>query len=114
MKSPLIWALPPGVNFRERQRWVGSHIKPWREANNEERLHGANGLLLTPTADHLFDRGFVSLDDDGEVLVSPVADVVSLRRMGLDPSNPPRPLSFNQDQKHFLAHHRREIFLATV
>jgi len=25
-----------------------------------------------------------------------------------------RRVSFNQDQKHFLAHHRREIFLATV
>jgi len=93
---------------------VGSHIKPWREATNEERLNGANGLLLTPTADHLFDRGFISFDDSGEVLISPVADVVSLRKMGLDPSNPPRPFIFNVDQKHFLSHHRREIFLAGV
>jgi putative restriction endonuclease len=93
---------------------VGSHIKPWREASNEERLHGANGLLLTPTADHLFDRGFISFDDNGEVLVSPVADTVSLRRMGLDLANPPPPLPFNSDQKHFLAHHRKEIFLAAA
>jgi len=93
---------------------VGSHIKPWREATNEERLAGANGLMLTPTADHLFDRGFISFGDDGEVLISPVADVVSLRRMGLDPDNRPRPLPFNSDQKHFLAHHRREILLAAV
>jgi len=93
---------------------IGSHIKPWREATNEERLHGANGLLLTPTADHLFDRGFISFDDNGEVLISPVADIVSLRRMGLDPTNPPHPFSFNMDQKHFLSHHRREIFLAAV
>jgi hypothetical protein len=93
---------------------VGSHIKPWRESSNEERLHGANGLLLTPTADHLFDRGFISFDDSGEVLISPVADVVSLRRMGLDPQNPPRPLPLNTDQKHFLSHHRKEIFLAAV
>jgi len=93
---------------------VGSHIKPWRESNNEERLHEANGLLLTPTADHLFDRGFISFEDNGEVMVSPVADAVSLRRMGLDPQNPPRPLAFNTDQKHFLAHHRKEIFLAAV
>jgi hypothetical protein len=93
---------------------IGSHIKPWRESNNDERLHGANGLLLTPTADHLFDRGFISFDDNGEVLISPVADVISLRRMGLDPTNPPRPLPFNTDQKHFLAHHRKEIFLGVV
>jgi hypothetical protein len=91
---------------------VGSHIKPWRESTNEERLNGANGLLLTPTADHLFDRGFISFDDNGEVLISPVADVDSLRRMGLDPAKPPRALPFNIDQKHFLDHHRKEIFLS--
>jgi hypothetical protein len=34
-----------------------SHSKPWRDSNNEERLNGENGLLLTPTIDHLFDRG---------------------------------------------------------
>jgi putative restriction endonuclease len=91
---------------------IGSHIKPWRESTNEERLHGANGLLLTPTADHLFDRGFISFEDTGEVLISPVVDVVSLKRMGLDPERPPRPTSFNTDQKHFLEHHRKEVFLA--
>ena len=47
--------------------------------------------------------GFISFEDTGEVLVSPVADAVSLRRMGLDSEHPPRPLAFNMDQKHFLA-----------
>jgi hypothetical protein len=93
---------------------IGSHIKPWRESNNEERLHGANGLLLTPTADHLFDRGFISFEDNGDVIISPVADPISLRRMGLDPEHPPRPLPFNVDQRHFLDHHRREVFLSAV
>ena len=91
---------------------VASHIKPWRESNNEERLHEGNGLLLTPTVDHLFDRGFISFEDGGEVMISPVMDIVSLRRMGLDPEHPPRPIAFNQDQRHFLTYHRREIFLA--
>ena len=27
---------------------VASHIKPWRECDNSERLDGANGLLLSP------------------------------------------------------------------
>jgi hypothetical protein len=93
---------------------IGSHIKPWRECTNEERLEGANGLLLTPSADHLFGRGFISFDDTGEVVVSPVADLVSLQRMGLDPERPPRPLPLNSDQRHFLAHHRREIFLSAA
>ncbi len=93
---------------------IASHIKPWRESNNEERLSAGNGLLLTPTADHLFDRGFITFDDSGEVIVSPVADVHSLRKMGLDPERPPRPIPFNSDQKHFLNHHRREIFLTAA
>jgi len=93
---------------------IASHIKPWRESTNEERLHEANGLLLTPTADHLFDRGFISFEDGGQLLISPVAHKESLRRMGLEPSNPPRPLQFNEDQKHFLAHHRRAIFLSAA
>lgn len=71
-----------------------------------------NELLHTPTAAPLLDRGFISFDDNGDVLVSPVADVVSLRRMGLDPRSPPRPLAFNTDQRHFLAHYRKEVFLA--
>jgi putative restriction endonuclease len=92
---------------------IGSHIKPWRECTNDERLEGANGLLLTPSADHLFDRGFISFDDNGDLLVSRVADVRSLKRMGVNPDSPPRPQSFNGDQRHYLAFHRNEVFLGT-
>jgi putative restriction endonuclease len=66
---------------------VGNHIKPWRDAGNEERLDGANGLLLTPSIDHLFDRGFISFKSDGELLISPVADRGSLAKMEGVPSN---------------------------
>lgn len=37
---------------------VASHTKPWRDSTNEQRLDGENELLLTPTIDHLFDKGF--------------------------------------------------------
>lgn len=90
---------------------VASHIKPWRESNNEERLSGGNGLLLTPSVDHLFDRGFISFEDNGELITSPVADTRSLERMGLQPTNVGR---FNSDQKHFLGYHRREILLKSA
>jgi hypothetical protein len=47
-----------GVGRREHLR--ASHIQPWRDSENDARLDGENGLLLTPTIDHLFDRGFIS------------------------------------------------------
>ena len=41
-----------GVNRPEHL--IASHCKPWRDCeSNDERLDGENGLLLTPTVDHL-------------------------------------------------------------
>lgn len=93
---------------------IASHIKPWRESNNRERLHACNGLLLTPSMDHLFDRGFISFSDQGECLISPVADKSSLLKMGLNPERPPRVGGFNVDQKYFLDHHRKNLFLNPI
>lgn len=93
---------------------IASHIKPWREADDEERLSAGNGLLLTPSIDHLFDRGFITFDDDGEVILSPIADNESLERMGVE-TDPPRNVgTFNADQKYFLNYHREEIFLKSA
>ena len=90
---------------------IASHIKPWRYCDSaEERLAGGNGLLLTPTVDHLFDKGFISFDDNGELLVSPVADALSLEKMGIL-NREFRPQAFNGDQRHFLKYHRTDVFL---
>lgn len=39
-----------------------SHIKPWKDSDDEEKPHRCNGPLLAPRVDHLFDRGFISFD----------------------------------------------------
>ena len=88
-----------------------SHCKPWRDANNQERLDGENGLLLTPNADHLFDRGFISFADDGEVLISPVAHLESLERMGVSLQEGLNVGRFTDRQHRYLAFHRDSVFL---
>lgn len=98
-----------GVN--QEEHLVASHSKPWRDSDNEERLDGENGLLLTPNIDHLFDRGFISFEDRGQLIISPVAHRDSLRRMGVDPGNPPNVGSFTSGQRHFLDFHRNNVFL---
>ncbi len=98
-----------GVTRQEHLR--ASHCKPWRDANNEERLDGENGLLLTPNADHLFDRGFIGFDDNGDVLVSPVAHRDSLARMGLDSSGVVNVGAFSQGQRRYLEFHREYVLL---
>jgi hypothetical protein len=93
---------------------VASHCKPWRDANNDERLDGENGLLLTPSIDHLFDRGFIGFEDSGRLIVSPVAHEPSLRRMGIDTRTPVNVGAFTSGQKKFLDFHRNGVLLQSV
>ncbi|QFY77782.1 HNH endonuclease [Alcaligenes faecalis] len=86
---------------------VASHIKPWRVSNNEERLAGHNGLLLSPHVDLLFDKGYISFKDDGAMLVSQRAAAV-LRAWQLPLTESARP--FTPEQKVFLEYHRGHIF----
>jgi hypothetical protein len=89
-----------------------SHTKPWRTSTNEERLNGENGLLLTPTIDHLFDRGFIAFEDTGELLISPVAYKPSLQMMGIPCDRRANVGTFSSGQKQFLAYHRENVFLS--
>jgi hypothetical protein len=88
-----------------------SHTKPWRTSSDDERLSGENGFLLTPSIDHLFDRGFISFEENGELLVSPVANHGSLERMGVHCNQVTKVGSFTSGQKHFLSYHRDNVFL---
>lgn len=54
----------------DKRLLIASHIKPWRDASNEERLDVHNGLLLCPNHDALFDKGIISFDPQGKVVIS--------------------------------------------
>ena len=93
---------------------IASHCKPWRDATNEERLNGENGLLLTPSIDHLFDRGFIGFEDNGRLIVSPVAHATSLQRMGIDTTNVVNVGGFSTGQKRYLEFHRNAVLLQSL
>lgn len=90
---------------------IASHCKPWRDSNNEERLDGENGLLLTPSVDHLFDRGFISFENGGRLIISPVAHRTSLERMGVRTAEAVNVGTFSEGQKRFLDFHRNAVLL---
>jgi len=91
-----------------------SHCKPWRDSTNDERLNGENGLLLTPSIDHLFDRGFISFEDSGNLIVAPVAHKPSLQRMGVETEGVVNVGSFTEGQRQFLDYHRNAVLLRAV
>ena len=88
---------------------IASHIQPWRDGSNEQRLDGENGLLLTPTVDHLFDKGFISFENTGQLIVSPVSDPVSLMRMGIDLDARLNVGAFSEGQRQYLEFHRENV-----
>lgn len=81
-----------------------SHIKPWREASNAERLNPFNGLLLCAHIDALFDRHLITFEDDGLLKVSSLISADNRTKLGLEPGYRISGL----DSRHwpFLAHHR--------
>ncbi|MFL9590454.1 HNH endonuclease [Aeromonas schubertii] len=89
---------------------IASHIKPWSECNNAERLDGNNGLLLSPHIDKLFDRGWITFTDSGDLLCAESSIAQALQLWGIE-----LPLNigpFNSQQATFLEYHRDEIFRA--
>ena len=90
---------------------LASHCKPWRDSTNEERLNGENGLLLTPSIDHLFDRGFIGFEDSGDLIISPVAHRPSLQKMGVETGRVVKVGAFTAGQRQFLDYHRNAVLL---
>lgn len=84
-----------------------SHIKPWKDCSDLEKLNGCNGLMLAPHIDHLFDRGWISFSDDGQLMISPFLDRDILVRWGI-----PEVLNVGSFHKQaaFLAYHRERVF----
>ena len=87
---------------------IASHMKPWRESNNTERLDGHNGLLLSPHVDHLFDRGLITFTNSGRVVASTRLNTVVPQLWNLDFSREGK--RFSRKQIPYLEYHRDEVF----
>jgi len=86
-----------------------SHIKPWAKSTVNERLSCFNGLLLCPNLDVCFDKGYITFDNDGKILISSKLNQKDLNVLGI---NVHMKLLKN-DPKHqqYLSYHRKHIFI---
>jgi hypothetical protein len=84
---------------------IASHIKPWRESNNFERLDVKNGFLLTPTYDKLFDRGLISFKNSKEIIISSQLSSSNKENLGLIDRKKYSELPIFGREK-YLEHHR--------
>lgn len=83
---------------------IASHIKPWKDSNDKERLDINNGLLLCPNHDKLFDKGFISFDDDGKIIIS---DLLKYKNLGIMEINEDIKININEENKKYFKWHRQ-------
>lgn len=91
-----------------KQHLIASHIRPWSKSNDVDKIDGFNGLLLAPHIDHLFDKGFISFEDNGKLIISPKLGSAVLKKFGVPSSM--NVGSFNAKQCKHLKYHRNKIF----
>lgn len=86
-----------------------SHIKPWAACDTDaERLDVFNGLLLAPHLDAAYDQGFVTVEDDGAVTLSPTLPGEAVTLLGLE--RPLRVAGLGERHRRYLAWHREKLF----
>lgn len=88
---------------------IASHIKPWRDADNFERLDVYNGLLLLPNYDRLFDLGYMSFDVNGIVVFSKLLSVSDKKILGLKPDL--HLINIESAHKKYLKYHNDNCFM---
>ena len=84
---------------------ISSHILPWSQSNDEERLDVENGILLSPNVDSLFDKHLISFSDEGELIMSYKINQQQLDELGI-PKNIKIPISGGM--KEYLKVHREK------
>ncbi len=57
-----------GVSLRDILR--ASYSKPWKDCSKEERLDPFNGILLCCNHDTLYNKGYISFNAKGNILIS--------------------------------------------
>lgn len=94
------------TGYQSPKLLVASHIKPWRNSENNERLDPFNGLLLIPNLDKAFDKGFISFKKNGEIILSEVLQ--EPHKLGI---NDQMKIKVSNDHLTYLEYHRDMVLL---
>src|SRR6185295_1288868 len=101
------WRRCAVTGLANRKLLRASHIKPWADSTNSERLDPLNGLLLSPNLDCAFDCGLISFDRHGAIVLSRLLSPKDLQLLGISSG---MRLRGGRASEAFMAFHRRRVF----
>ena len=93
------------TNFNKLDILIASHIVPWAQSNDIERLDVHNGILLSPTYDALFDKHLITFDHKGKIILSDKIEHSAYQKIGVTGNEQIHELS--QYNIHYLDRHNQ-------
>jgi 5-methylcytosine-specific restriction enzyme A len=95
------------TKFSDTRILIASHIVPWKDSSDEQRLDVDNGILLSPTYDALFDRRLITFDDIGKIILSDQIELNSFHKIGITGKESIRKMS--DGNKAYLILHQQQF-----
>ena len=104
----------PFTKISEEKLLIASHIKPYniciKEGKENEALDYLNGLALTPTYDKLFDQGYITFTDDGELICGTLLSKYTWEKLNINPLAKNKLRIYPEGRECYLEYHRKYVF----
>ncbi len=85
---------------------IASHIVPWADATDKQRLDVENGILLSPLYDALFDRNFISFKNNGKIIISSCLTDTQAKKLALTGKET---INVTKGMEKYLKRHRKNM-----
>ena len=96
----------PFTKISDERLLIASHIKPYAvcigENNQKEASDYLNGLALSPTYDKLFDQGYITFTDNGELICGTQLSPYTWEKLKINPNAKNKMRIYPEDRKNYL------------
>jgi predicted restriction endonuclease len=108
----------PFTKISDERLLTASHIKPYNVCMKENRedhaLDYLNGLALTPTYDRLFDQGYITFKDNGELICGTQLSSYTWAKLNINPNAKNILRIYPENREEYLDYHRKHVFLDDI
>lgn len=104
----------PFSKITDERLLIASHIKPYsaciREKREDQALDYLNGLALSPTYDRLFDQGYITFSDSGELICGTQLSSYTWEKLNINPTAKNKMRIYPENREIYLEYHRDHVF----
>lgn len=104
----------PFSKITDERILIASHIKPYsiciKENREDQALDYLNGLALSPTYDRLFDQGYITFSDGGELICGTQLSPYTWDKLNINPTAINKMRIFPESREGYLDYHRKHVF----